>query len=151
MTDYADILKRAWSEIPEPKVLPGGSWLLKGLAAKFSPPKGDSDSSTVLFMYQVKEPCEDVNDGEVAELGEDYDFGLNKISYTVWINEDSDWDKVRKHLVRNGVDISGSLEDSFKAFKGTEVIGYVTEAVYTDKKTGEVRPVNNIERFFTSE
>ncbi len=28
--DYDDILNRTWDEIPEPKLLPGGGWALKG-------------------------------------------------------------------------------------------------------------------------
>lgn len=143
--EYADILKKSWDEIQEMQTLPVGSYLLKLRNISLQPPKGDGDPR-FMFVYEPKEALSDVDEDELAELGPDYDISENRIYATFWYSTSADLDKVRKHLAKHGVDVSGTLEDSFKAAKGAEVVAYLTHRVFTDN-AGEPQTTNEAEGF----
>lgn len=129
---YDALLNRSWGEIPEPKTLPVGSWLLKGRNVAYLPAKGEGNPR-VLFFYTPKEPMDDVRPEELAELGDDYDYANNQIVKTIWVESNRDWATVKAHLALHGVDVSNgrSQKDTFKDFKGTEVIAYLETKAFT--------------------
>lgn len=131
--DYGDILNRSWNEIPEPQTLPNGSWVLKGRNASYVAAREEGKNSKVLFFYTPTEPTDDVDREALAELGDGYDISQNQIAYTIWIEFAKDWDKVRKHLAKHGVDVdSMTIDQSLKAFKNTIVVANLEQRSYTN-------------------
>jgi hypothetical protein len=128
---YSDILNRSWDDIPEPKLLPVGSWLLRGKNVAYFPAAEEGKSARVAFFYEAKEPMDDVDAGELRELGDDYAYSENDIVKQFFINRNKDWDAVRKHLALHGIDSEGkSQAETFKAFGGTEVVSYLSTKTY---------------------
>lgn len=146
MSDYTDILKTSWDEVPEPKTLPVGSYLLRGSNISFQKAKEEGKNPTVMMVFQPKEAMDDVSQDELQALGANYEVAENSIFHRVYIERKSDWDKVRKILVKMGVPLEGSLEESFKHFRGAEVIGYLDVNNYTDKD-GNAKTQNVIKEF----
>lgn len=147
VNDYNDLLNASWDEIPEQKLTPNGSWLLRGKNASFVAPKGDANGR-VLFVYSPKDPIE-VDSDAIAELeAEGYDVGDNQLFYTVWIERNSDWDKVRKHLAKHGIDDSSqTIAQSLKAFRNTQVVGHVGVRTFTRKGSTETTIENTVDNF----
>lgn len=140
---YEDILNMNWDNIPEPKLLPVGSWLLRGRNVAVFQPKEEGQSIRVAFFYEAKEPMEDVNQTELEALGADYSYSENDIVKQFFINRNKDWDNVRKHLALHGVDVNGqSIAASFKAFKGAEVVAFLTTKTFTGGD-GQTRTEND--------
>lgn len=133
MSDYADIADLSWDNIQEPKVLPVGTYLLKLRNAKFQPSKDADKSPLVMFVYQAKEPMDDVKSEELDELGKDYDVTENKIFFRIYIEDGSSWDQVRKHLLKHGIEVTGSVEETLKKAKGSEVLAYLEQQTFTRK------------------
>ena len=130
--NYEEILSRGWDEIPEVRPLPTGSYLLKGRGAKYHPAKGDGNPS-ILFVYTPMEPMDDVDDAELKALGANYDIKGNRIFYRAWLETGADWDTVRKHLAKHGIETKGkNISDSLGAFKGTEVVAHLGVRNYTN-------------------
>lgn len=144
--DYNEILDRSWDELPPVQLAPDGSYLLRGRNAAYIPGKDTSDK--VLFSYNVKAPLEDVDPDELAELG-DYDITQNRVTYTMWVEDGADWDAVRKHMALHGMDLSDykSIRESIKAFRGFEIIAYLTANSYVVKSTGETKTENKPSKF----
>lgn len=137
-----EILDRSWDEIPQPKLLPVGSYLLKGRNASFVPGK-DGQNDKALFFYVPKEAMDDVSESDIADLGADYDYAANQIVYTIWLEGPKDWDNMRQHLAKHGVDTKGkSVKDSLKAFRGSEVVAYLNQRNFTNR-AGENITENN--------
>lgn len=144
--DYAEIANRSWDEIPEVQTLPVGSWLLKARNAVYMPAKGDA-SPRILFFYTAKEPMDDVDDVALNQLGDDYDYADNDIVSTFWVERNKDWDAVRSHLAKHGIDASGkTVPETLKAFKGTEVIAVLGTKTYTTG-AGELKEENTASSF----
>jgi len=141
-----EVLKRQWSDAPHEELLPNGNYLLRGRNATYRPSSNADNSDQILFAYGVKEPMSDVDDEELAAIGypNDYDVGQNEIFYRLWFDPQKgrDWDNLKAHLVKHGIDPKGNLEDSLKQFKGTEIVGTIEQRTYTDK-AGQVHPVND--------
>jgi len=145
--NYEDILNQSWDQIPEAQTLPVGSYLLRGRNASYQPAKDADKSPVVLFVYQPKEPMDDVNEEELAALGENYDIADNKIFVRFYVDDNAQWDVVRNHLIKHGIDPKGkSIADSLKAFKGTEVIAYLDQRQYTNA-AGEQVTQNDAKQF----
>lgn len=141
MSDYEDVLKKSWEEIPEPKLLPVGSWLLRGRNAAFLEPKEEGQNARVLFFYIPKSPMDDVDEGALAALGDDYDYAENDVIHTIWIERNKDWDRVRKHLALHGIEATGPIQDTLKKFKNSEVFAYLDQRAF-ETKAGEKREEN---------
>jgi hypothetical protein len=141
---YADILSAQWDDLPQPKLLPDGTWLLRGSNASYFPGDEENDKSArVAFFYEVKEPMEDVRQEDLDALGEGYDFANNDIVAQFYINRPKDWAKVREHLEAHGIDPTGKTqEQTFEEFKGTEVLAHITQNTYVKKATGQEVTVN---------
>lgn len=131
---YSDIANKQWDDIPEPKLLPEGTYLLRGMNVSHFPADEKNDrSERVVFFYQVKEPMDDVDTTELNELGENYDFANNDIAQQFFISRSKDWDRVRKHLEAHGIATKGkSLPDSFEEFRNTEVLAHVIQDEYVN-------------------
>lgn len=146
MSDYAEIAALSWENIPEPKVLPAGSYLLRGKNATYQPSKDADKSPSFLFVYGVKEPMDDVPAEDLEALGDGYDVENNQIFHRIWVETAVDFDKVRKHLELHGIEVKGSIPDTLKKFKGTQVVAYLKQRNFTDK-SGANRVDNNAEQF----
>ncbi len=148
MTDnYADILKRGMDEIPDPKTLPTGTWLLKLLGApKFIPPREEGKSGQVLFVLQPVEPGDDVDADEIEALGSNYDVAGNRIFYKPWVETSADWAAIRRLLVKFGADPKASYEDAFKEVKGQTIFADLGYRTYTNN-SGEVVEENTVSNF----
>lgn len=133
--NYSEILERSWDDIPEPKLLPEGSWLLRGRNAAYLPKK-DALNARALFFYTAKEPMSDVDQGELDALGEgfDYEASADDIVKTFWIEKDTDWKAVKEHLALHGIEVKGkSQQETLKAFKGTEIVSFLTQKTINTK------------------
>jgi hypothetical protein len=141
--NYDDILDRAWDDLPEPVHL-FGDWVLVGKNAAFM--KGENGKkSRQLFFFGVAEPL-DVDPEFLAELGDEYDLGMNQIVHTIYIDNDRDWNDVRRFLRNVGVDTEGlSVKESLKAFTGTRVAASLGVRTYV--VNGEARTDNVASRF----
>jgi hypothetical protein len=149
MPDYESILQTQWDEIPTVKTLPDGTYLLTGRAARFQKPKSDDQDPSVLFIYGVNQSLDDVDVGALDALGDDYDLGINRIYTRVYLENKSDWDKVRKHIAKHaGADLSGTLEEGLASVEGSEVTAVLGTRTYTDK-SGDLQ-VENEAGSFTS-
>lgn len=145
--NYEDILNQSWDNIQEAAVLPVGSYLLRARNASFQPSKDADKSSTVLFVYSPKEPMDDVDSNELAALGADYDISENRIFARFYVETAADWNSVREHLKKHGIDPAGkSIADSLKAVKGTEVIAYLGQRQFQNA-AGEQKVDNNPTQF----
>lgn len=146
MPDYENILKESWDNIPVPVTLPVGTWRLKGQNATYMPAKSSDQNPICLFVYAPMEPLDDVDEDTLAELGE-YDFSSNRVFQRFWMETGRDWDDVRKHLHKHGIDTTGrTIEDSLKMFKGTEIFAWLDVRTYTDA-AGEEKVDNSPSNF----
>lgn len=150
--DYDDLLNRTWDDIPEDKLLPGGGWLVAGRNASLVKPKEDGQSLKVLFNMKAKEPVS-VAQEELDDLG-DYDVTANDLTYTIYVEKPSDWNKVFKFLDTFGVTVDrsdpilnseGKLAFS-KAFGGAEAIAEIGQRVYQTRE-GETKQDNTLSKF----
>lgn len=150
--NYEDIMKASWDDLPEVQVLPVGTYRLKAQQATYQKAKAADQSPKVLFPYAVKESLDDVDPDALEELGLDYDLTENRVFASFWVETAADWQKVRMHLGKHGIDTTGgkSLEDSFKEVKGSEIFAYLEQRNFTDN-TGEVRTVNEPKNFASTE
>ena len=145
--DYADILKRSWDDIPVPQLLTTGSWRMKVKNAKYMEPKAADQNPFVLFVYSPMEPLADVDEDAILEMG-DYDPSQNRVFFTIWLETASDWDTLRNHIRKHGIDTTGrSPEDTLKAIKGTEIIAYLDRETYTPKGGGDTVEKNVPSKF----
>lgn len=148
--NYEDILNRTWDEIPEPVLLPAGGWLLAGKNVALVKPKEEGKSLKILFSYQAKEAIS-VAEDLIEELG-DYDIAINDLSFTIYVENPSDWNKVRKHLALHGVEMEGSILDENgklafnKAFRGSEVVAEIGQRSYDDAN-GDTIWQNSLAKF----
>jgi hypothetical protein len=100
MSDYEELANLSWDDVPEIKLLPTGTWKLRGQSATLQPAKSEGGSPSVLFTYVPVEPMADVDDDELAELhnGGEYDYSLNRIFVRMWISDGRDRFTVKNHV-----------------------------------------------------
>lgn len=152
MSDYASIMTTSWDELPKPKLLPEGSWYVKGRNAAYIEPKGDG-SPKVVFFYKVVEPMTDVSAVALEALGADYDFSINDLVHTIYVESTADWQKkVLPHLAKHSGFVPGpNPQEALKNFKGTEVVTYLGQRQWQDKTTGEEHIDNAMSGFLSPE
>lgn len=148
---YSDILNRSWDDIPQPKLLPEGSWLLKVRNVSYFPANEDKNQpERVAFFFAAKEPMDDVDQQELTALGDGYDYAINDVVKQFTIFRPKDWNAVRDLLGLLGVDPKGASQaDTFKEAKNQEVIGYLTIRNYTTK-AGESKSDNDVSSFMSA-
>ncbi len=150
--NYMDILNESWDNIQEVVTLPIGSWLLRTRNASLQPPKSEGGNPSILFVYEPKEPMQDVDQSALDELGSDYNYSENRVFFRVWLETGADKDRLRQHISRHGIDMTGmTIGESLKAVKGTEVVAYLSQKQVTNKTTGETRLENEPQNFVEAE
>lgn len=148
--NYEDILAGGWEGVPEPKLLPNGSWLLALRNGSFIPKDEDNEKSKarVILFYIAETPMADVDDDKLKELG-DYDFENTDLVQTFYIERAVDWARVKRHLaLHQGVQFLDSIQETLKkGLKGAKVVGYLSDQTYKDKRTGKMVTKNVITEF----
>lgn len=160
--DYESIGDTSWDDIPEVKPLPKGPWMLQGKNAKRMKGRDADDgreasSPYVLFFYKAVEPLAEVDDAELAALGDDYDVKTNDLSYRIYIETKADYRKVLSHLAKHGIvpqtnEETGKMESidaTLKRFAKSDVIGVLDQRTFTDK-SGDLRTDNTIKAFHSA-
>ncbi len=143
--DYDDILNTQWDDLPQAALLPEGDWLLAGRNVVVMKPREEGQTPRVIFFFSVKEPVS-VDEDDLAELGADYDPSANEVTKQVYIEGPRSWEEVRGILSKCGIDTAGqAIGDSFKAFRGAEVIAHLNQASY--QRNGETQYENRPVRF----
>lgn len=132
---YSEILARSWDAIPQPKLLPQGTWLLRVRNVSYFPANEEKNMpERVAFFFEAKEPMDDVDAQEIAALGEGYDYAINDVVAQFSIFRPKDWADVRKLLELLGVTTQGQEQAAtFSEAKGQEVLGYLIQSTYTKK------------------
>lgn len=74
--NYDALYDQSIRDLPKPKNLPAGHYVLKLNALFFNPREGDK-APMVNPRFTAVKPLGDVNKNELAALGEGYNFGLN--------------------------------------------------------------------------
>lgn len=144
--DYDDILNRSWEDIPVEKTLPSGDYLLAARNAAYMAPKEEGKSGKVVFFLTPKEPIAgEVDEDALAELGDDYDLGINEVSYTVWIESMRSWGDVRQVLAKFGIE-GGNIRQSLKDVRGRQIVGTVGSRTFTTA-AGELKEQNVVTSF----
>lgn len=145
---YSDILNRSWDDIPQPKLLPEGTWLLKLRNVSYFPANEESNQpERVAFFFEAKEPMDDVDAQELSALGDGYNYAINDITKQFSIFRPAAWNDVRKLLALLGVDTKGKDQaTTFKDAKGAEVLGYLRQNTF-QTRAGETRTDNVPEMF----
>lgn len=150
MSDYVtDVLSTAWEDLPKPKLLPEGSWYVKGRNAAYIPPKTEDQNGKVVFFYKVVEAMNDVSSVALEALGAEYDLSINDLTYTVYVESTADWQKkVFPHLAKHvGWKPGADVTEGLKNFRNTEVVSYLGLRNWTDKITGEEHTDNAMSGF----
>ena|ERR1700730_8233370 len=140
---YSEILNRSWDDIPQPKLLPEGTWLLKVRNVQFFPANDERNQpDRVAFFFEAREPMDDVDAKDLAALGEGYSYSINEIAKQFSIFRTGDWEDVRKLLSMLGIETKGQDQAAtFKAARGAEVLGYLSQQTFTTK-AGETKTLN---------
>lgn len=133
MSEFEGIMKRSWDDVPTELLIPQGTWVLRGENALVQPRKDEpSQVGSFLFIYSPSEPTADVDQDELDKLGE-YDYSENRIFVKFWINGAGDWDNVRRHLAKHGIDLKGrSVEEACAMVKGSIILAYLGVDTYVD-------------------
>lgn len=145
---YEDILKRQYGQIQKIKVLPTGTWRLKTRNASFQKAAEEGKNPAFMFVYVPVSPADDVDEGQLAELGANYDVGENRIFYRVWYETGRDLNTFFEHVKKHGVEVTDgmSIEDALKAVKGKEIMAYLGTYSYKNR-SGETVTDNDAESF----
>ena len=140
MSDYENILSKGWDNIPQPKQLPEGSYLLVSRGASIQAPTKEGGNPNILFVHSVKEAMDDVDDGDLKKLGDGYDFSLNRIFTRVWLETAADYSGARAMLKKHGVDTSGDdYKEAFKDLRGKEIVAFLTPHSFVNNAGDEVQ------------
>jgi len=134
--DYEDLLERTRAETPTLKLLPVGSYRLKHSGnAKFVTAKDSDKNDSVMFVYSVMEPLEDVDAEELNALG-DYDISMNKLFFRVWIESETDWANFWSHVDKHGemgLGPEATRKEAMAAMKGSEIIAWLEQRTFQNK------------------
>lgn len=123
LDNYDDILDRSFNEVPMPKDIPLTSYVATCDGAFFVKPKKEGNSPQVLFAFRMNSPVEELDEDEAAELGENYDFSMNRYTRAIWIGEGKDWKTVLEILKTLHVDTEDkTINEALKAAKGKEAV-----------------------------
>lgn len=137
MTNFEEILNRGFDELPEPKPLPNGKYLLKGrFAGAFEYENKDTGDvgARISITDEVVKPYDaDTAAAAEAELGKDGWKG-KAVESTFYVTNMEEERKVWDHLAKRGIEVNGkSLEDALKEVRGTTIVGSVRTRNYEDK------------------
>lgn len=146
MADYEDIMTESWDDIPTDKLLPVGSYRLRCTNVSYVKAKAVDANDAFLFIYSVVSSEADVDQDELDLLG-DYDLTEKKVFFRAWVESAADFDAVRKHMKKHGIDPSGrTVKETIDELKGTEVIAYLDLRTFTNN-LGETVQENSPKQF----
>lgn len=153
LTNYVETLNKQWGDVPKDVVLPAGAYRLKLKKAKKVEPQGEDESFKPRYMYQIVEPCEDV-DAEAFAAIPKKDIDALTLFYTPWMSNGNDYRQMTEHLLKHGVNIS-KAKDRWEALEivsqaQPEIIGYVEPVKFTYKrgpKAGQIEDRNELKEF----
>lgn len=151
--NYEDILKKAYGQIQKVRPLPTGTWRLKCRNASFQ--KGDSENGknpAFMFVYVPVSPADDVDEGQLAELGATYDVAENRVFFKVWYETGRDLNTFFDHVAKHGVKVTDgmTIEDAMKAVKGKEIMSYLGLRTFKTK-AGDTVTDNDAETFASAQ
>lgn len=150
---FESVLDRPAEEFKEPELYPVGTWLLRGVSAKFDRKeitKGDNAGKTadiVNLSFVATEPGEDVDPDDLKDSER---YQGRRIYRQFWVVNQNDAYSLRKVVEGAfGIDLSGgrSLKSALSDdFKGTSVWAVLGIRTYTDKN-GALAKDNEIKSF----
>lgn len=148
MTDFNDLLKKGWGEVPTKKLLPVGTYVVKCESVTYKAAAEEGKNAVVMAVFSAKEALDDVDADELtALLADDYDISANKLFYRIWIEDATSFNRVGALLTDLGVDMAEiSIEESFKKAKGHEITAFVTQRTFK-ARSGESETSNDITQF----
>lgn len=149
--DFEMALDRSLDEVKPPKLVPAGPWLLKGATMKFVDKEyKDEETEEVvqykqaLIGYTPVEALPGVDGSRVEEGG----FEDAMIFVKKNVRNASQEYNLKQFIEKHGIDTQGrTWAQIVKAFRGSNIIGNVTEETYEDRETKEPIPVNHIDGF----
>lgn len=95
MDDYGELYTRAWNDIQEERVLPGGHWKMR--LANVGCVSKDGRVTKVVFTTNPAEPGPDVDKRALKELN-GYDYSTNEVADFQWYNGRKEERRVAKIL-----------------------------------------------------
>lgn len=115
---YRDLLSRSADDFSPAPTLPEGGWRFRCAGAKYVRPKDKEKKCFANFTYIPVVPQDDVEmTDEVSERMEEI-----RAWTRVWVDSDSDVDKLKKRLALHGVDVAGrEFDELFKEVVGEEI------------------------------
>ena len=130
--DYASLGHRSWKDIPEPTVLPKGSYRLRVRKASFKEAQDERSNDIALFVFSVVEPLDDVHEDDLAALGDNYDFSGNRIFVRQYLADSSDYRSLKTLLGKLGIapDPNEEPAETLKSVKGQEIIAFLDQRTY---------------------
>lgn len=147
--DYEMILDRSLDEVQPPKLVPAGPWVLKGASFKLVDKEfEDKDTGeTVKYKqavigYLPSDPLPGVDMERVEEGG----FDGQMIFVRKNVRSAGQEYALIQFMQKHGIDTqSRTWEQIAKAFRGSTIIGNVTEGTYTSGD--ETIPTNGVDGF----
>lgn len=145
--DFESLLSMTADTVPEPKLVPTGTWTLKG--KKIIAKEGDGSTDLIArftVLFNAVTPHEDVDEDEAAG-GE---WKGEAIFHDIRIEKKSDMGQLVKLLGVAGIDTEeGNVADWIKEFNANKpsVIATVSKRTWTDKNTGDLRSANSLKGF----
>ena len=138
-TAFEDFFKRGLAELPKPKSLPRGHYVL-ALRGNFKrPPREEGKSGQITLFYEPVEPCDDVDPNELEAFSEGgRSIKDNVVTVEFWLGDWKDVKNVFDHLSLLGVDVEGvaDLSVALKAATNKRTVAYVSPDTYMHKVKG---------------
>ena len=138
-TTFEDFFKKSLSELPEPKSLPRGHYVL-ALRGNFKrPPREKGKSGQLALFLEPIEPCDDVDPAELeAFVSDGRSIKDNTVTVEFWLG---DWKNVKDiyaHLELYGVNVAdmADLSVALKAATNKRIVAYVSPETYQHKVKG---------------
>lgn len=138
--DILELAKRGHGELPEPRALPGGHWVLAADRIYFTDARPETadkkaSSASVKFSYRAKEPMADVDPAALAELPSGYSYGITSVrSEVFWLGEYTDLARIWTHLKKHdGFALQEDVGLLVEGENGSLQINPVVRAEFTGK------------------
>lgn len=152
---YEDIMNMTWEDIPEAVTLPVGPYKVKGKFLSYRAAQDEGQNDRFSLTFSVEAPLDGVDEDALAQLGDDYDFSVNQVEKTLWIDSRASWAEVARTLRTVGIEPAGAIFEQDgkvskqlqRAFRGVEIGAHIGERTY--EKDGEMRTTNTLSKFIS--
>lgn len=136
---FEDFFKRSLNELPKPKPLPRGHYVLALRSSFKRPPREEGKSGQLVLFYEPVAPGDDVDPTEL-EAFQAEGLSIQDVSIAVefWLGDWSDVEAIYKHLALLGADVeqAADLSVAVKAATNKRVAAYVSTDTYMHKVKG---------------